>query len=64
MKEGFSDYLNRYRIRQAAKLLKETGEPISSVGQTVGYSDHSYFCRVFKKITGKTPSEYRRENFV
>jgi len=64
MKEGFSDYLNRYRIKQAAKLLKETGEPISSVGQTVGYSDHSYFCRVFKKITGKTPSEYRRENFV
>ena len=26
----------------------------------IGYSDHSYFCRVFKKITGYTPSSYRR----
>ena len=26
----------------------------------IGYSDNSYFCRVFKKITGDTPSRYRR----
>lgn len=60
MKEGFSDYLNRVRIRQACSLLAETDLPISQVGSEVGYSDHSYFCRVFKKITGRTPSEWKR----
>lgn len=60
MKEGFNDYLNRIRIEQACKLLKETGLPIAEVGSQVGYADHSYFCRVFKKITGRTPSEWKR----
>ena len=27
----------------------------------VGYSDHSYFCKVFKKLTGLSPSRYRRQ---
>ena len=60
MKESFSDYLNRIRIRQACSLLEETNMPISEVGSEVGYSDHSYFCRVFKKITGRTPSEWKK----
>ena len=60
MKEGFNDYLNRIRIEQACRLLKETGLPIAEVGSQVGYADHSYFCRVFKKITGRTPSEWKR----
>lgn len=60
MKEGFNDYLNRIRIRQACILLEETDMPISQVGSEVGYSDHSYFCRVFKKFTGRTPSEWKR----
>lgn len=59
-KEGFSEYLNRIRIEQASKMLKEDSCSISEVGGAVGYSDHSYFCRVFKKITGETPSGYRR----
>lgn len=60
MKESFSDYLNRIRIRQACNLLEGTNMPISQVGSEVGYSDHSYFCRVFKKITGRTPSEWKK----
>ncbi len=50
MKESFSDYLNRIRIRQACSLLEETNMPISEVGSEVGYSDHSYFCRVLKRL--------------
>jgi two-component system response regulator YesN len=60
MKEGFNDYLNRVRIDKACKLLKESRTSIAEVGSQVGYSDHSYFCRVFKKITGRTPSEWKR----
>lgn len=62
MKESFSDYLNRIRIEHACKLLREKQMPISQISGAVGYSDHSYFCRVFKKVTGATPSGWRRES--
>lgn len=59
-KEGFSEYLNKIRIEHACDLLKTGDMAIAGIGNMVGYSDHSYFCRVFKKITGETPSSYRR----
>lgn len=58
--EGFSGYLNKIRIEKACALLKDKKVPISDISGEVGYSDHGYFCRVFKKYTGKTPSQYRR----
>jgi two-component system, response regulator YesN len=61
-REGFSEYLNHVRIKNARKLLKETDKPISAISEAVGYSDHSYFTKVFKKLTGKSPSTYRKEN--
>lgn len=63
MKEGFSEYLNRVRVEKACELLKEKNLSIAAISSEVGYSDHSYFCRVFKKITGKPPSVWRREQF-
>lgn len=62
MGEGFSEYLNGIRIREACRILREESCPIAQVSSLVGYSDHSYFCRVFKKLMGKTPSGYRRES--
>lgn len=59
--EGFSEYLNRVRIQKACDFLENSRMSIAQVSSAVGYSDHSYFCRVFKKITGSTPSVYRRE---
>ena len=59
-KEGFSEYLNRIRIEKACELLKDNKLYVSEISSMIGYSDHSYFCRVFKKITGDTPSRYRR----
>lgn len=61
MKEGFSDYLNRIRIEKACEMLEENQLSIAEISGEVGYSEHSYFCRVFKKVTGKTPSVWRRE---
>lgn len=61
MGEGFSEYLNRVRIEKACEYLENKEDSIAQISTMVGYSDHSYFCRVFKRITGKTPSVYRRE---
>ena len=58
---GFSDYLNRERIRHAAALLQQ-GAPVSRACEAVGYGDQSYFTKVFKKYRGCTPSEYRHQN--
>ncbi|WP_291652581.1 response regulator [Clostridium sp.] len=63
-KEGFSEYLNRIRVEKSCELLKENKLYVSEISSIVGYSDHSYFCRVFKKIVGYTPSNYRRSNQI
>ncbi|MEH7306780.1 response regulator transcription factor [Neobacillus drentensis] len=60
-KEGFIEYLNRVRIEEATKLLLQGTESISEISGMVGYSDHSYFCKVFKKIKGLSPSQYKRK---
>lgn len=57
--EGFSGYLNTVRIEKSCALLRETKMPISDISVEVGYSDHGYYCRMFRKIMGQTPSQYR-----
>ncbi|XBS71844.1 arabinose operon transcriptional regulator AraC [Acerihabitans sp. KWT182] len=47
------------RISQAKLLLSTTQMPIASVGRNVGFDDQLYFSRVFKKVTGTSPSEFR-----
>jgi two-component system, response regulator YesN len=59
--EGFIEYLNRVRIEEATKLLTRGTESISEISGMVGYSDHSYFCKVFKKLKGLSPSQYKRK---
>lgn len=63
-KEGFSEYLNRVRIEAAITLLRQSDIPISKISEQVGFSDHSYFCRVFKKQTSYSPSQYRRKRII
>lgn len=56
--ESFLEYLTRIRIDNAKALLRQdlrTGD----VGSLVGIPDPKYFSKVFKKITGLSPSEYR-----
>ncbi|AIQ59355.1 response regulator [Paenibacillus borealis] len=56
--ESFLEYLTRIRIEKAKSLL--TGElKAGDVGTLVGIQDPKYFSKVFKKITGVSPSEYR-----
>ena len=62
MAEGFSGYLNKIRIGKAKSMLLHTTKSIAEVGSEVGYTDQSYFCRVFKKIAGVTPGRYRKNS--
>jgi len=53
------DYLNRFRILQAQKLLTTTAQSIGVIARQVGFSDQAYFTRVFSKHTGISPQAYR-----
>ncbi len=63
-KESFVEYINRLRIEEASRLLLQDAAAISEISSMVGYSDHSYFCKVFKKITGLSPSQYKRKHYT
>ena len=56
---NFSAYLNEYRIDKAKVLMADPRISIKDIGIACGYSDSNYFARVFKRITGQTPSDYR-----
>ncbi len=56
MQIGFISYLNNLRIQYANELIDKGEQSISEIATACGYSDYSYFARVFKKRTGKTPT--------
>ena len=55
----FSEHLNDVRIQHARLLLTETSHSISHISESIGYSDQSYFGKIFKKLIGMTPLQYR-----
>ena len=54
-------YCANQKISQVASMLVTTNYSISHIAQLFGYSDVKYMSKIFKKIKGKTPTEYRRE---
>lgn len=54
----FQDFLLRFRVCEARELLNRPGANIADVGYLVGFSDPSYFGRIFKRYVGVSPSEY------
>lgn len=56
----FSEYLQSCRINHAKKLLENTDEHVRDIGGMVGYNDNRHFSKVFKRATGMTPQEYRK----
>ncbi|MBP1992095.1 helix-turn-helix domain-containing protein [Paenibacillus eucommiae] len=59
--QTFSDYLEDIRIRKAKSILEETDDKIHEVAVQVGYHNANSFTRMFRRITGSTPNEYRLE---
>lgn len=58
-KVNFTAYLTEYRIAIAKKMLEDPRLNIKDIGNASGYTDSNYFARVFKRIAGCTPTEYR-----
>lgn len=59
--ETFIEVLTRVRMEKAKELLENTTMKNYEIAEKVGFSDPHYFGISFKKITGKTPTEYARE---
>lgn len=58
------EYLLQYRIKQAKRLLALNKYTITEISYMVGYNDFNYFCKVFKKEVGCSPSHYAREKYA
>ncbi len=57
------EYLTTLRIEKAKELLlSDSGLSLKEIAEIAGYSDQFYFSRIFKTITGRSPSEYKNAN--
>lgn len=57
----FCDYVNYVRINRAKFLLQKYDLSLHQIATRCGYNDVVYFCRIFKKITKKTPKQYQNQ---
>lgn len=55
-----TDYINLTRVRRSLKLLSGTNLSMPEIAERCGFSDANYYTRIFKKIHGTTPNEYRK----
>lgn len=58
--QNLFDYIINFRIEKAKALMKDESLKMYRIGEMVGYKDPKYFCKVFKKICGLSPSQYRK----
>ncbi|WP_058307331.1 response regulator transcription factor [Gracilibacillus massiliensis] len=56
-----TDYLTEIRIEKSKELLENPHLKIYDIASEVGYKDEKYYSKVFKKINGQTPNQYRRD---
>lgn len=54
----FQEYVMRFRIREACRLLRSPAAQVADVAALVGFSDPSYFCKIFKRYTDTSPSRF------
>lgn len=57
---SFQEYLNRYRIHRARALLEDGRLSVTDVAFSVGFQNVSYFCQVFRQVTGVSPRGYQK----
>jgi two-component system response regulator YesN len=59
---NFTEYVMEIRLAKAKELLSATDGKVRDIAEQVGYTNVNSFVRIFKKMTGLTPSEYRERN--
>ncbi len=60
---GFTEYLNQVRVNHACTYLKQNYFKTYEIAYKTGFHDEKYFTRVFRKIVGMTPSEYKKGKY-
>jgi len=60
MKITVIDYLNQVRVKNARQLLEFSNRDVSQIATACGFRSASYFCNLFRKLTGEAPSDYRK----
>ncbi|MFT8842921.1 MAG: helix-turn-helix transcriptional regulator, partial [Schleiferilactobacillus harbinensis] len=59
---SLTSYIIQQRVQQAEYLLIHTNLTIQKIAETVGYTNFSYFTKMFKKVTNMPPMQYRQEH--
>jgi AraC-like DNA-binding protein/ActR/RegA family two-component response regulator len=54
----FQEYLLRFRVREACRLLRNPAAQVADVALLAGFNDASYFCKIFKRYTSMSPSRF------
>jgi AraC-like DNA-binding protein len=58
---SFGDYIQKQRIERSKELMSNAAYSLTEIAYLTGFSDQSHFTRMFKKITGQNPSEFRKK---
>ena len=58
---SFGDYIRKLRIEKAIMLIETTDYSLNEIAYLTGFSDQSHFTRIFRKQTGQTPMNYKKE---
>lgn len=61
---SFKQYLNKIRLSEAKRLLKETDRQITDIAYNVGYKNVTHFHRIFKQVEKISPNEYRKNKVL
>ncbi|MBD3246164.1 MAG: response regulator [Candidatus Omnitrophica bacterium] len=60
--QGFNDFKLQVKIRKAKEMLETTGYTVEQISDRLGYQNIESFIRIFKKLTGQTPTAYRKQH--
>ncbi|GAB1477220.1 hypothetical protein MASR2M70_20580 [Bacillota bacterium] len=60
--KSFTEYLTMLRLQEAKKLLRGTSLNLTHIAYQCGFDDQSYFSKVFRRVEGITPSQYRSQH--
>jgi AraC-like DNA-binding protein len=56
------DYINAIRIKRAIEYMKDGNLTVSEIAEKIGIEDTNYFSRLFRKKTGYSPTEFKKQN--
>ena len=56
---SFREHLCRIRVEESKRLLLSSDYPLCDIATAMGFTDQSHYCKVFKRIVGITPGQYR-----